>query len=78
MIDYKNHWDYNISALNISQVALDRAKQLLTPVEAEKVKWIVEDVSNPNDIKQLGNLDLWHDRSPERLALCLISQKVVI
>jgi EEF1A lysine methyltransferase 2 len=53
----------NISALDISQVALDRAKQLLTPGEAEKVKWIVEDVTNLKDIKQLGNLDLWHDRT---------------
>jgi cyclopropane fatty-acyl-phospholipid synthase-like methyltransferase len=53
----------NIIALDISQVALDRAKQLLTPEEAEKVKWIVDDVTDPNNINQIGNIDLWHDRT---------------
>jgi EEF1A lysine methyltransferase 2 len=53
----------NIIALDISQVALDHAKQLLTPEEAEKVKWIVDDVTNPYNINQMGNIDLWHDRT---------------
>jgi cyclopropane fatty-acyl-phospholipid synthase-like methyltransferase len=53
----------NIIALDISQVALDRAKQLLTPEEAEKVKWIVDDVTNPVNLNQLGSIDLWHDRT---------------
>ena len=53
----------NIFALDISKVALDRAKQLLTPEEAEKVKWIVDDVTNPVNLNQLGSIDLWHDRT---------------
>ena len=53
----------NILALDISQVALDRAKQLLTPDEAAKVKWIVDDVTNPENLNQQGSIDLWHDRT---------------
>jgi EEF1A lysine methyltransferase 2 len=53
----------NISALDISRVALDRAKQLLTPEEVEKVNWIADDIINPKNIQQFGNLDLWHDRT---------------
>ena len=54
---------YNIFALDISEVALLRAKQFLTPEEAEKVKWIVDDVTNPGSISQIGSIDLWHDRT---------------
>ena len=53
----------NILALDISPVALDRAKQLLTPDEAAKVKWIVDDVTNPENLNQQGSIDLWHDRT---------------
>lgn len=53
----------NILALDISQVALDRAKQLLTPDEAAKVKWVVDDVTNPENLNQQGSIDLWHDRT---------------
>ena len=40
-----------------------RAKQLLTPDEAAKVKWIVDDVTNPEYLTQQGSLALWHDRT---------------
>ena len=53
----------NILALDISPVALDRSKQLLTPEEAVKVKWIVDDVTNPYNINQIGSIGLWHDRT---------------
>jgi SAM-dependent methyltransferase len=53
----------NIIALDISQVAFDRAKQLLTPDEAAKVQWIVDDVTNPEYLTQQGSIDLWHDRT---------------
>src|ERR1035437_3453276 len=53
----------NILALDISEVALDRAKQLLTPDEAAKVKWVVDDVTNPENLNQQGSIDLWHDRT---------------
>jgi EEF1A lysine methyltransferase 2 len=53
----------NIFALDISEVALDRAKQLLTSEEAQKVHWVVDDVTNPKNINQTGSIDLWHDRT---------------
>ena len=54
---------FNIFALDISEVALDRAKKILTPEEAENIKWIVDDVTNPRNIYQLESIDLWHDRT---------------
>jgi ubiquinone/menaquinone biosynthesis C-methylase UbiE len=54
---------FNIFALDISEVALDRAKKILTPEEAENIKWIVDDVTNPRNINQLESIDLWHDRT---------------
>jgi EEF1A lysine methyltransferase 2 len=53
----------NVSALDISRVALEKAKQLLTPDEVAKVKWIVDDVTNPKYLTQQGSIDLWHDRT---------------
>jgi cyclopropane fatty-acyl-phospholipid synthase-like methyltransferase len=53
----------NILALDISEVALDRAKQLLTLKEVENVKWLVADITNPGNISKIGSIDLWHDRT---------------
>jgi len=53
----------NIIATDISEVALDRAKNLLKPNETESVRWIVDDITNPKNINQLDSIDLWHDRT---------------
>ena len=53
----------NIYATDISKVALDRAKKLLDPTEAEKVRWIVDDITNPQDLIHIKSIDLWHDRT---------------
>jgi len=53
----------NIIALDISEVALERAKKMLSPEEAENVKWIVDDITNPKNIDHLKSIDLWHDRT---------------
>jgi len=53
----------NIYATDISKVALDRAKKLLDPKEAEKVRWIVDDITNPQDLIHIKSIDLWHDRT---------------
>lgn len=49
----------NITVLDISQTALDRARQRLGD-QAESVHWIAADITawSPN-----GNYDLWHDRA---------------
>ncbi len=53
----------NLIATDISEVALDRAKKLLDPNEAQNVRWIADDITNPKNINQLDSIDLWHDRT---------------
>ncbi|PVD51522.1 SAM-dependent methyltransferase [Terrimonas sp.] len=49
----------DITVLDISQVAIDRAKQRLG-VKSKKVKWIVADAA---DFKPAEQYDFWHDRA---------------
>lgn len=49
----------NITVLDISEHALERAKKRLGD-KAAKVKWIVSDIT---DFKPEENYDLWHDRA---------------
>jgi len=53
----------NIYATDISTVALNRAKNLLDAKEANKIRWIVDDITNPKNIFELKKIDLWHDRT---------------
>jgi ubiquinone/menaquinone biosynthesis C-methylase UbiE len=53
----------NIIATDISEVALDKAKKLLDTKEAEKIRWIADDITNPKNILQIKSVDLWHDRT---------------
>jgi ubiquinone/menaquinone biosynthesis C-methylase UbiE len=49
----------NISVLDISEKAIERAKQRLGN-RATKVKWIVSDIT---DFQPSGTYDCWHDRA---------------
>jgi SAM-dependent methyltransferase len=49
----------NISVLDISEKALEKAKQRLGD-KAHKVNWIVSDVT---DFEPSSNFDIWHDRA---------------
>lgn len=49
----------NITVLDISEQALEKAKQRLSR-KADKVKWIVSDII---EFKPQENFDLWHDRA---------------
>lgn len=49
----------NITVLDISEVAIDRAKSRLGD-KAEKINWIVADAS---DFSSSEKYDLWHDRA---------------
>jgi SAM-dependent methyltransferase len=51
--------DYSVTVLDISQTALDRARDQLGP-RAGQVRWIVSDVT---DNPSLGTFDVWHDRA---------------
>lgn len=50
---------YAVTVLDISQAALDRAKNRIGSV-AEKIRWIVGDVT---EIDSIGQCDVWHDRA---------------
>jgi len=50
---------YAVTVLDISQAALDRARQRLG-ARASQVRWIAADVTAAGD---LGSFDIWHDRA---------------
>lgn len=50
---------YAVTVLDISQAALDRARQRIGSV-AEQIRWIVGDVT---EIDSIGQCDVWHDRA---------------
>lgn len=60
LVDHLLHYGFeNVSVLDISAKALERAKERLGE-KAEKVTWIVGDIS---DFKPSETYDLWHDRA---------------
>ena len=46
----------NIVATDISNVALQKAKERLKQEETELVKWIVDDITNPNYIQEIESI----------------------
>ena len=60
LVDYLLNEGYeNISVLDISETAINKAKQRLGE-KAVKVNWIVSDVT---EFKPTSNYDCWHDRA---------------
>ena len=53
----------NLIALDISEVALEKAKALLPQAQAGQVHWLVEDITNPSDSLQNQTAVIWHDRA---------------
>jgi SAM-dependent methyltransferase len=53
----------NTIANDISQAALEELQLRLGPELSSKVHWIVDDLTNPEELTALENIDLWHDRA---------------
>jgi SAM-dependent methyltransferase len=53
----------NIIANDISRSALEELKLRLGADRSEQVRWIVDDLTEPKELAQLGSIDLWHDRA---------------
>jgi SAM-dependent methyltransferase len=53
----------NLYAVDISDVALEKAKALLDKQQAAQVHWIPDDIANPSALLQLQNVAVWHDRA---------------
>jgi ribosomal protein L11 methylase PrmA len=53
----------NLYAVDISNVAWEKAKALLNQGQAAQVHWIVDDITNPSKVLQLQNVAVWYDRA---------------
>ncbi len=53
----------NIIANDLSGEALEKLKSRLGDPLSNQVKWIVDDLTNPSELKSLEPVDLWHDRA---------------
>ncbi len=63
LIDYFLNQNYsNLIATDISQVALNKLKSRLINSE-NKLQWIQDDLTDSAHLKNLKNIDLWHDRA---------------
>lgn len=52
----------NIIANDLSSNALDKIKERIGN-NSSKVKWIVDDLTQPTELNSLSEIDLWHDRA---------------
>jgi len=76
----------NLYAIDISEVAFDKAKALLDKEQTAQVHWIVDDITNPTLLPELQNAAIWHDRAvfhflteeQHRLTYRSVLQKVVM
>ena len=53
----------NIIANDISKPALENLAQRIGENESKKIRFIVEDLTNPTELLSLKDIDLWHDRA---------------
>jgi len=64
LVDQLLELGYNhIIANDISKAALEELQLRLGPEISEQVHWIVDDLTNPGELYELGQIDLWHDRA---------------
>lgn len=57
-LGYQNLW-----AVDISEVALEKSKNLLGKEQAAQMHWLIDDVTNPAAMLQLPKIAVWHDRA---------------
>ncbi|OWP61649.1 SAM-dependent methyltransferase [Hymenobacter amundsenii] len=53
----------NLIATDLSATALDQHRRRLPPEQAERVLWVVDDVTAPQHLPLLDPVLLWHDRA---------------
>ncbi len=53
----------NITALDISSTAIEKAKTNLGHEESNFINWIADDITSPANLKFENQFDLWHDRT---------------
>ena len=64
LIDYLLDQGYkNITAVDISETALQKLKERLGEEKSRRVGWIVDDITQPVHMSALSDVALWHDRA---------------
>ena len=64
LIDFLVNNGYtNVTVADISEEALEKLKGRLGKEKSALVKWIVDDLTQPEHISQLRDVALWHDRA---------------
>jgi len=64
LVDQLLELGYNhIIANDISKAALEELQLRLGPEISKQVHWIVDDLTDPGELHELGQIDLWHDRA---------------
>lgn len=53
----------HIYALDISEIALEKARAELGAKKASRIQWIVDDITNPSKLFGFSEIALWHDRA---------------
>lgn len=76
----------NLVAIDISDVAIEKAKTLLSKEQTARVRWMIEDITHPSAALQLQNVAVWHDRAvfhflteeQDQLAYRSLAQKIIM
>lgn len=53
----------NIIAVDLSEMALERAKERLGADKSARVQWVVDDLTQPQAITRFCDVAVWHDRA---------------
>ncbi len=53
----------NLIAADISPISLDKLKKRINKPDSKKVTWIIDDLTNSQELIKLSPVDLWHDRA---------------
>jgi ubiquinone/menaquinone biosynthesis C-methylase UbiE len=78
-IDYLiNQGFSNIIATDISEIALNKLKEKLGKEKASRVRWIVDDITQPTHTQNLRDISVWHDRAVLHFLLKENQQRVYL
>ncbi len=64
LIDYLLDQGYeNVTAVDISETALQKLRERLGEEKSRRVRWIADDITEPVHMAELSGAALWHDRA---------------
>lgn len=64
LIDFLVNQGYrHITALDISEVALEKLQTRLGVEKTAQVEWLVDDITKPTAVLELKDIAIWHDRA---------------